>query len=78
MYLPTTRKDMDRLGWSALDVIIVTGDAYIDSPFEGVALIGKVLMKHGFRVGVIAQPELATGNDIKRLGEPDLFWGTAG
>lgn len=79
MFLPTTRKEMDRLGWSAADVIIVTGDTYIDSPFEGAALIGKVLMRHGFRVGVIAQPDLETAEDIKRLGEPTLFWGvTAG
>jgi len=57
----------------------LAGDAYIDSPSSGVAVVGKWLMHHGFRVGIIAQPEMATGEDIKRLGEPRLCWGvTAG
>lgn len=69
---------MDARGWDALDVILVTGDAYIDSPFIGVAVIGKVLAAAGYRVGIISQPDPATGDDITRLGEPELFWGISG
>jgi uncharacterized radical SAM protein YgiQ len=69
---------MDTLGWEALDIILVTGDAYIDSPFMGVALIGKYLVDSGFRVGVIAQPDISSATDIRRLGEPELFWGVSG
>ena len=79
MFLPTTIKEVKNLGWDDLDVILVTGDSYIDSPFIGTAVIGKVLMKAGYRVGVIAQPDPKTDADIGRLGEPRLFWGvTAG
>ncbi len=79
MFLPCTREEMTALGWEALDVILVTGDAYIDSPFIGVAVIGKLLAAEGFRVGIIAQPDWTTAEDIGRLGEPLLFWGiTAG
>jgi uncharacterized radical SAM protein YgiQ len=78
MFLPTTRKEMQQLGWEALDVILVTGDAYIDSPFIGAAVIGKVLVDSGFRVGIIAQPDCAFGEDIAALGEPELFWGVTG
>jgi uncharacterized radical SAM protein YgiQ len=75
MFLPCTRDEMAALGWEALDVILVTGDAYIDSPFIGVAVIGKVLVRHGFRVGIIAQPDCRMADDIRKLGEPRLFWG---
>ena len=76
MFLPTTLDEMQRRGWDALDVILVTGDSYIDSPHIGVAVIGKMLTQAGYRVGIIAQP---TETDIGRLGEPKLFWGvTAG
>lgn len=78
MFLPTTRKELTLLGWNQPDIILVTGDSYIDSPFIGVAVIGKILMHHGFRVGIIAQPDLAGPDDIKRLGEPLLFWGVSG
>jgi uncharacterized radical SAM protein YgiQ len=79
MFLPTTIEEVHRLGWDALDVILVTGDSYIDSPFIGTAVIGKVLLNAGYRVGVIAQPDPAEDTDIGRLGEPRLFWGvTAG
>ncbi len=79
MFLPTTQTEMRKLGWSKLDVILITGDSYIDSPFVGVSVIGKVLMDAGFKVGVIAQPDVQSGADITRLGEPRLFWGvTAG
>ena len=70
---------MQARGWDALDVILVTGDAYIDSPFAGAALIGRVLEDAGFRVGILAQPEVQDLADISRLGAPRLFWGvTAG
>ena len=79
MFLPTTPEEVKKLGWEALDVILVTGDSYIDSPFIGTAVIGKVLLNAGYRVGVIAQPDPKTDADISRLGEPRLFWGvTAG
>ena len=79
MFLPMTKKEMNALGWDRLDVILVTGDSYIDSPYSGTAVIGKVLADAGFRVGVIAQPDTAADADITRLGEPALFWGvTAG
>ena len=66
---------MKQLGWDALDVILVTGDSYIDSPFIGTAVIGKLLVQAGYRVGVIAQPDPTSDADIGRLGEPALFWG---
>lgn len=75
MFLPTTRKEMQTLGWECLDVIFISGDTYIDSPYTGVALLGKLLVEKGFRVGVIAQPDISSDADIKRLGEPRLFWG---
>ncbi|MFC1671693.1 YgiQ family radical SAM protein [Planctomycetota bacterium] len=79
MFLPTTKKEATALGWKELDVILVTGDAYIDSPFVGVAVIGKILVDAGYRVGVIPQPNIKLKRDITRLGEPALFWGvTAG
>ncbi|MFH2093699.1 MAG: YgiQ family radical SAM protein [Pseudomonadota bacterium] len=78
MFLPTTTKEMAALNWEQLDIILVTGDAYIDSPFIGVTLIGKVLFDHGFRVGIIAQPDWNSNIDISRLGEPALFWGVTG
>lgn len=79
MFLPTTKQEMDRLGWDRLDVILVTGDSYIDSPYIGTAVIGRVLAHAGYRVGVIAQPDIQSDVDICRLGEPALFWGvTAG
>ena len=78
MFLPTTPKEIKQLGWTGLDIILVTGDGYIDSPFIGVAVIGQVLLKQGFRVGIIAQPDLNSDRDIQRLGEPELFWGVTG
>ncbi len=79
MFLPTTRKEMEELHWDQLDIILVTGDTYIDSPYIGVSIIGQVLLKAGYRVGIIAQPDISESGDICRLGEPKLFWGvTAG
>ena len=79
MFLPTTPEELKALGWDGLDVILVSGDSYIDSPFIGTAVIGKLLLQAGYRVGVIAQPDVSSDEDIGRLGEPALFWGvTAG
>jgi uncharacterized radical SAM protein YgiQ len=78
MFIPATMAEVTALGWDRLDIVLVTGDTYIDSPFMGVSLIGKILIKDGFRVGVIAQPALDTPNDILRLGMPALFWGVTG
>ncbi len=79
MYLPTTPAELASLGWDQLDVILVSGDSYIDSPYIGTAVIGNLLVESGYRVGVIAQPDVNSEQDITRLGEPRLFWGvTAG
>lgn len=77
MFLPATREEMTRRGWGELDVILVTGDTYIDSPYHGVAAIGQVLVKEGFRVGVVSQPRTDSVEDVSRLGEPRLFWGVS-
>ncbi|MFO7286358.1 MAG: YgiQ family radical SAM protein [Gammaproteobacteria bacterium] len=77
--LPVSREEMDALGWDECDVIIVTGDAYVDHPSFGMALIGRVLEAQGFRVGIIAQPDWRSTEDFMRLGRPRLFFGvTAG
>lgn len=78
MYIPTTKKELQNLGWDQLDIILVSGDSYIDSPFIGVAVIGKVLLHAGYKVGIIAQPDSNSDKDITRLGEPKLFWGVSG
>lgn len=78
MFLPTTRAELKKLKWDKLDIILVTGDTYIDSPFIGVSVIGQVLLAAGFRVGIIAQPDWHNADDISRLGEPELFWGITG
>lgn len=78
MFLPTTRKELANLKWDRPDVILVSGDSYIDSPYIGAAVIGKVLLKNGFRTAIIAQPDIQSDIDIKRLGEPKLFWGVTG
>lgn len=75
MFLPATPEEARRRGWSELDVILVTGDAYIDSPYHGAAVVGQVLVQAGFRVGIISQPRLDNLDDIALLGEPRLFWG---
>jgi uncharacterized radical SAM protein YgiQ len=78
-FLPTTKTELRNLGWDRLDVILVSGDSYIDSPYMGTAVMGRVLSDAGFRVGIIAQPDVSSGKDITRLGLPRLFWGvTAG
>lgn len=77
MFLPTTMEEIKKLGWSQLDVILVSGDTYIDSSYNGSAVIGKVLLKAGFKVGIIAQPNIEEPEDILRLGIPKLFWGVS-
>jgi len=74
-FLPTTLQEARAWGWERLDVILVSGDTYIDSPYIGAAVIGRVLVDAGYRVGIIAQPEVDSADDIARLGEPVLFWG---
>lgn len=76
--LPMTREEMDALGWDACDIILVTGDAYVDHPSFGMAVIGRVLEAQGFRVGIIAQPDWQSTKDFQRLGEPTLFFGVTG
>jgi uncharacterized radical SAM protein YgiQ len=78
MFLPTTKEEIKRLGWDRPDIILVTGDSYIDSPYIGAAVIGKVLSRAGYKVGIIAQPDVNSEADISRLGEPVLFWGVTG
>jgi len=78
MFLPTTRAEMKKRGWKKLDIILITSDAYIDSPYMGVAVVGRVLQRAGYRVGIIGQPDITSDVDIKRLGEPKLFWGVSG
>ena len=78
-YLPMSREEMDELGWDSCDVIIVTGDAYVDHPSFGMAIMGRLLEAQGFRVGIIAQPDWQSAEPFKQLGKPNLFFGiTAG
>ena len=78
-FLPVSKEDLKKRGWNELDIILVTGDAYVDHPSYGAALIGRVLENAGFKVGIIAQPNWRTLDDFKRLGRPKLFFGvTAG
>jgi len=77
--LPMSQEEMDVLGWDSCDIIIVTGDAYVDHPSFGMALIGRLLEAQGFRVGIITQPDWHDIVDFQRLGRPNLFFGiTAG
>jgi uncharacterized radical SAM protein YgiQ len=78
-FLPMSRAEMDALGWDSCDIIIVTGDAYVDHPSFSAAVIGRVLEAQGFRVGIIAQPDWSDIADFQKLGQPNLFFGiTAG
>ncbi len=77
--LPMSREEMEHLGWDSCDVILVTGDAYVDHPSFGMALIGRLLEAQGFRVGIIAQPDWRDAESLRRLGRPNLYFGiTAG
>ncbi|MEW6990943.1 YgiQ family radical SAM protein [Colwelliaceae bacterium 6441] len=78
-FLPMSRKEMDELGWDSCDIILVTGDAYVDHPSFGMAIIGRMLESQGFRVGIIAQPNWHSKDAFMALGKPNLFFGvTAG
>ncbi len=77
-FLPITKQELNSLQWDSLDIILVSGDCYVDSPYNGTAIIGKYLASHGFRVGIIPQPDIHSDVDITRLGEPKLFWGVSG
>ncbi|MDH5600028.1 MAG: YgiQ family radical SAM protein [Gammaproteobacteria bacterium] len=78
-YLPMSKEEMDDLGWDSCDIILVTGDAYVDHPSFGMALIGRLLESQGFRVGIISQPDWMSAEAFKILGRPNLFFGvTAG
>ncbi|MGB1192029.1 MAG: hypothetical protein ACPG3T_03820, partial [Pseudomonadales bacterium] len=82
-YLPMTRAEMDELGWDSCDIILVTGDAYVDHPSFGMAVIGRMLESQGFRVGIISQPAWQQGDPLadaafSELGAPNLFFGVTG
>jgi len=78
-FLPMCRAEMDALGWDSCDIIVVTGDAYVDQPSFGMAIIGRLLEAQGFRVGIISQPDWQSKAPFEVLGKPNLFFGiTAG
>ncbi|MEO5374011.1 MAG: YgiQ family radical SAM protein [Alphaproteobacteria bacterium] len=78
-FLPMTRDEMEELGWDSCDVVLVTGDAYVDHPSFGMAIVGRLLEAQGFRVGIIAQPAWTDAEPFRALGQPNLFFGvTAG
>ena len=77
-HLPMSQDEMTELGWEACDIILVTGDAYVDHPSFGMAVIGRVLEAQGFRVGIISQPDWHSADDFRRLGRPNLFFGVTG
>ena len=78
-FLPMTRAEMDKLGWDSCDIILITGDAYIDHPSFGMALVGRLLEAQGYRVGIISQPDWTSVEPFRALGKPNLYWGiTAG
>ncbi|MBK3039212.1 YgiQ family radical SAM protein [Klebsiella pneumoniae] len=78
-FLPMSREEMDQLGWDSCDIILVTGDAYVDHPSFGMAICGRMLEAQGFQVGIISQPDWNSKDDFMRLGKPNLFFGvTAG
>ncbi|HUS66653.1 MAG TPA: YgiQ family radical SAM protein [Kofleriaceae bacterium] len=77
-FLPMTREEMDDLGWDSCDVILVTGDAYVDHPSFGMAIVGRLLEAQGFRVGILAQPDWRSAEPFEALGPPNLFFGVTG
>ncbi|MBK8537592.1 MAG: YgiQ family radical SAM protein [Candidatus Competibacteraceae bacterium] len=76
-FLPMSRAEMEALEWDSCDIIIVTGDAYVDHPSFGMAIIGRLLEAQGFRVGIIAQPDWTSAEPFRALGQPNLFFGIA-
>ena len=77
-FLPTTRAEMDALGWDACDIVLISGDAYIDHPSFGMALIGRLLEANGFRVGIIPQPDWHSAEPFRELGRPLIYFGVTG
>lgn len=77
MFVPTVKEEMNKLGWDELDIILITGDTYIDVSNDGTALLAKYLISKCYRVGIIAQPQTDSDIDISRLGEPRLYWGVS-
>src|SRR5262245_25347130 len=77
-FLPMSRAEMDALGWDSCDIVIVTGDAYVDHASFGMAIIGRLLEAQGFRVGLIAQPDWQSSEPFKALGKQLLFFGVTG
>lgn len=77
-FLPMSRREMDALGWDVCDIVLVTGDAYVDHPSFGMAIIGRLLEAQGFRVGIIAQPDWQSAEPFKALGKPRVFFGVTG
>jgi uncharacterized radical SAM protein YgiQ len=77
-FLPTTREEMDQLGWDSCDIVLVTGDAYVDHPSFGMAIVGRLLEAQGFRVGILSQPGWKSADAFGELGAPNLFWGVTG
>src|SRR5215510_4180862 len=77
-FLPMSRAEMAALGWDACHIVLVTGDAYVDHPSFGMAIIGRLLEAQGFRVGIIAQPDWHSAGPFKALGKPNLFFGITG
>ncbi len=76
-FLPTSRAEMDELGWDSCDVVVVSGDAYVDHPSFGTAVIGRMLESQGYRVGIIAQPDWHSAEPFKALGKPNLYFGVS-
>lgn len=76
--LPMSHTEMEQLNWDSCDIILVTGDAYVDHPSFGMAVIGRVLEAQGFRVGIISQPDWSSADQFKKLGRPNLFFGVTG
>ena len=73
-----SRAEMTELGWDACDIVLVTGDAYVDHPSFGMAIIGRLLEAQGFRVGIISQPDWQSAEPFEALGRPTLFFGVTG
>jgi hypothetical protein len=74
-FLPMSRAEMDALGWDECDIVLITGDAYVDHPSFGMAIIGRLLEAQGFRVGIIAQPDWRNVDVFRALGRPKFFFG---
>src|ERR1700761_2818185 len=77
-FLPMSRAEMTALGWDACDIVLVTGDAYVDHPSFGMAIVGRLLEARGFGVGIIAQPDWQSAEPFKALGKPRVFFGVTG